>query len=116
MSSDRESLRLLDIIENIDRINQHVTGFDIEAFLSDEKTIDAVERCLQRITEAVIKIGPERMASISPTTPVDAVRGLGNALRHDYDSIDLAIIWNTVTVSLPALRIDCQRALERNDD
>ena len=74
-------------------------------------TVDAVERCLQRITEAVIKVGPERMAAISPQTPVDAVRGLGNALRHDYDGVDLRVIWKTVRESLPALKVDCSRAM-----
>ena len=87
-------------------------GLDFAAFATDGKTVDAVERCLQRITEAVIKIGPERMAEISPTTPVDAVRGLGNMLRHDYDGVDLGIIWRTVRESLPELRTDCLRLLE----
>lgn len=113
MSSDREALRLGDIIDNIDRIESHIAGYDLRRFSSDQKTIDAVERCLQRITEAVIKIGPDRMATISPTTPAEAVRGMGNALRHDYDSIDLAIIWTTVTESLPLLRDDCRRALHQ---
>ena len=57
------------------------------------------------------KIGPERMATISPQTPVDAVRGLGNMLRHDYDQIDLGTIWRTIHGSLPALRADCLKAL-----
>jgi uncharacterized protein with HEPN domain len=112
VSSDREALRLQDIVENIERIESHVAGLNFPAFAADPKTIDAVERCLQRITEAVIKIGPDRMAAISPSTPADAVRGMGNALRHDYDSVDLAIIWRTVNDSLPALRADCLRALD----
>ncbi len=66
MSTDREALRLQDMVENIARIESHVAGMDFAAFAADEKTIDAVERCIQRITEAVIKIGPERMAAISP--------------------------------------------------
>ena len=70
-----------------------------------------MERCLQRITEAVIKIGPERMAEISPQTPVDAVRGLGNMLRHDYDRVDLGTIWHTIRESLPKLRADCVSVL-----
>ena len=70
-----------------------------------------MERCLQRLTEAVIRIGPERMAEISPQTPVDAVRGLGNRLRHEYDSLDLPTIWRTARESLPELREDCLRAL-----
>lgn len=69
MSTDREALRLQDIIENIDRIETYVTGLELGSFEADIRTVDAVERCLQRITEAVIKIGPERMADISPRTP-----------------------------------------------
>ncbi len=112
MSTDREALRLQDIIENIDRIETYVTGLELGSFEADIRTVDAVERCLQRITEAVIKIGPERMADISPRTPVDAVRGLGNMLRHDYDRVDLGTIWRTIRMSLPELRADCLRALE----
>lgn len=112
MSSEREALRLRDVIENIDRIESYMIGLDREAFAKDLRTVDAVERCLQRITEAVIKIGPERMAQISPRTPVDAVRGLGNMLRHDYDQVDLGVIYLTIRESLPELRADCVRALD----
>ena len=111
MSTDRDALRLQDIIDTIDRIQRYTSGLDLPGFAADDRTIDAVERCLQRITEAVIKIGAERMAQISPRTPVDAVRGLGNLLRHDYDGIDIAVIWQTVTHSLPDLRNDCARAI-----
>lgn len=111
MSTEREALRLRDIVDTIDRIAAHVGAMDFAAFAADAKTVDAVERCLQRITEAVIKIGPERMAVVSPSLPVDAVRGLGNALRHDYDRVDLRTIYMTVTDSLPRLRADCVAAL-----
>ena len=112
MSTEREVLRLHDIVENVARIEGYIAGLDFAGFAANMMTVDAVERCLQRITEAVIKIGPERMAEISPQTPVDAVRGLGNALRHDYDGVDLDVIWQTVRESLPALREDCLRALD----
>ena len=97
---------------NIDRIEGYVAGMDFAAFAVDQRTIDAVERCLLRLSEAVIKIGVERMAEISPTLPVDAVRGLGNLLRHDYDQVDLEIIWRTVRDSLPRLGRDCRLAVE----
>jgi uncharacterized protein with HEPN domain len=112
MSSEREALRLGDIIENIDRIESYMIGLDRDSFAHDGRTVDAVERCLQRITEAVIKIGPDHMTQISPRTPVDAVRGLGNVLRHDYDQVDLGVIYLTVRESLPELRADCLRAID----
>ena len=111
MPTDREALRLQDIIENIDRIEGYVAGMDLAMFTTDQRTIDAVERCLLRVSEAVIKIGAQRMAEISPTLPADAVRGLGNMLRHDYDRVDLSVIWRTVRESLPELHRDCINAL-----
>ena len=113
MSTEREAQRLHDIVDNIARIESHVANMDFAAFAADPKTIDAVERCLQRLTEAAIKIGPERMAQISPRTPVEAVRGLGNLLRHDYDGVDLGTIWRTIMASLPELKADCAGVLRR---
>lgn len=115
MSTEREALRLQDIVDNIDRIRGYVRDLTPQAFEADDRTVDAVERCLQRVTEAVIKIGPERMAAISPLTPADAVRGLGNLLRHDYDRVDLTTIWRTIHYSLPILRADCLAALGSYD-
>jgi uncharacterized protein with HEPN domain len=111
MSSERERRRLQDIVYNIDKISSYVAGLDFAQFAAEPMRIDAVERCLQRITEAVIKIGPQRMAEISPDLPVAAVRGLGNLLRHDYDRVSLEIIYATVTDRLPSLRTSCAEAL-----
>ena len=107
MSSEREQQRLADIIENIDAIGAYVGNMNFAAFAADRKTVDATERCLQRITEAVIKIGPDRMRVIAPEIPAEAVRGLGNMLRHEYDAIDLRSLFNTVTDDLPRLRRAC---------
>jgi uncharacterized protein with HEPN domain len=85
-------------------------------FAADHRTIDATERCLQRITEAVIKIGPDRMQAIAPAIPVAAVRGLGNILRHEYDKIDVRSIYNTVVDDLPGLRAACEQALKNAPD
>ncbi|PDH63180.1 MAG: hypothetical protein CNE89_14840 [Sphingomonadaceae bacterium MED-G03] len=112
MSSKREALRLMDIVENIDSVQDYVADMDLAAFIADRKTIDATERCLQRITEAVIKIGHDRMIDIAPGVPIQAVRGLGNALRHDYDSIDLSAIFVTIKRDLPPLRAACEAALK----
>lgn len=48
MSTDREALRLQDIVENIGRIEGYVAGLDLGTFSADDRTVDAVERCLQR--------------------------------------------------------------------
>jgi uncharacterized protein with HEPN domain len=83
VSSERERLWLLDIVDNITGVETYLGEMDAEAFAADQKTVDAVERCVQRISEAVIRIGEGRMKEIAPSLPFHAVRGLGNMLRHE---------------------------------
>ena len=64
MPSDKPAQRLADIIDNADAIRRYLAGMDMAAFVQDAKTYDAVERCLERISEAVAKLGdlaPELM-------------------------------------------------------
>ena len=52
MPSDKPARRLEDIIENAQAIQHYVASTDVLAFEQDQKTYDAVERCLERISEA----------------------------------------------------------------
>jgi hypothetical protein len=45
-------LRFEDILDNILLIEQFTAGMDMEAFSQDLRTSNAVERCLERISEA----------------------------------------------------------------
>lgn len=112
MSSDRTRQRLADIVENIDAILGYLEGMSFARFSRDRKTVDAVERCLQRVTEAVIQIGPHAMQDIAPDVPSAEIRAMGNVLRHGYHRIDLGLIFNTVSDDLPALREACVIALQ----
>ena len=115
MLTERQRLRIEHIVENAERIASYVAGLDYAAFAADPKTIDAVERCLARITEAAIRAGDETMASIAPDIPPHIYRGFGNALRHDYDLMDMRTIWQTSTSDVPMLREACERALRAGD-
>lgn len=112
MSSRDTGRRLRDIVENADRLILYTAGLDVEAFAADAKTVDATERCLEQITEAVVKIGPERMALIAPEVSFERVRGMGNMLRHAYDEIDLKLLFALVQTRIPELRAVCAAALD----
>ena len=99
------------IIENSERIEEYVAGQDYAAFAANRIVVDAVERCLERIIEASIRIGSDRMRQIAPELPLDKMRGLGNRLRHEYDVLDRTYVWDTVVDELPALRRACEAAL-----
>lgn len=112
MPSERPARRFQDILDNIARIEAHVAGLDLDGFLTDAKTMDAVERCLSRISEAAVKLGNSG-PDLAPDVPWHDVRGLGNHLRHGYDAIVPARLWTTVKEDLPLLARSCREAIGR---
>ncbi|TPG20136.1 DUF86 domain-containing protein [Sphingomonas koreensis] len=112
MFSERERLYLSDIVDDADRLARFVDGLTAEDFAADEKTVLAVERLFQRITEAVIQIGTDAMEQVGQDIPVGRIRAFGNRLRHDYRRIDARIIFDTARDDIPPLRAAVFRALE----
>ena len=113
MSSDRFARRLHDIVEIADAIAEYVARMTFDQFAGDRKTIDAVERCLSRIAEAVVQIGPEDIATVDPAISTLEIRGFGNLLRHEYFRVDLHTVFRTATDDVPALRMAAVAALAR---
>ncbi|HEY0419349.1 MAG TPA: HepT-like ribonuclease domain-containing protein [Acetobacteraceae bacterium] len=103
---------LADIVENTERIEDYLAGMDRAAFERDGRTRDAVERCVERVCEAVTRLG-EQAEMLMPGHPWGDIRGTGNRLRHAYDRVSLDVIWATVRHDLPALAADARRALAR---
>jgi uncharacterized protein with HEPN domain len=90
-------------MDAIAMIGQFTSGMDFEAFRSNPMAVAAVERKLQIISEAAIRLGTEAETRC-PAIPWREIRGLGNQLRHAYERIDLDTIWNSVTDDLPPLK------------
>jgi uncharacterized protein with HEPN domain len=109
LPSEKVVQRLADIIENADKVTRYVGGRDRNTFFADEKSLDAVERCLQRISEAAIKLA-EEAERLMPDQNWKGIRGIGNPLRHEYDTIEEHLIWQAIC-GCPSLAKDCQKIL-----
>ena len=70
-----------DIVASIEKIERFVAGIDLVAFTEDVKTISALERELEKISEAAVRLGKE-FEQLCPGPPWADVRGKGNCLRH----------------------------------
>lgn len=75
---------------------------DREAFLADDKTIDAVVRNLEVVGEAVKQL-PSGFKEDHPGVPWTQMAGLRNRIVHDYAGIDLEIIWELLEHAVPEL-------------
>ncbi|HUA82831.1 MAG TPA: HepT-like ribonuclease domain-containing protein [Bryobacteraceae bacterium] len=101
-----------DIADAIAAIKRFTLGMDAGTFRADSKTVAAVERKLQVISEAATRLGDQAEA-LCPGLPWRDIRGIGNWLRHQYDHVDVDSIWETVTDDLPPLESAVLRALQR---
>ena len=111
MPSSDPVQRFVDIVENIDHIEGFTRGLDAKAFADNDQVIFAVKYALMIISEAAIRLG-DAAAALRPDIPWREIRGLGNRLRHEYDTIDLARIWLMIERDLPSLKVACQGALQ----
>lgn len=57
-----------DILEAIDLIREFTQGMDFETFRQDAKTVAAVERKLQLISEAAIRFGIQKQNADAPAS------------------------------------------------
>jgi hypothetical protein len=113
LPSDKAARYLRHIVENAQAIFHYTEGMHFSQFEEDRKTYDAVERCLQRITEAVIRLGGEA-EELMPGQPWYQIRSFGNRLRHNYDTIEEDRLFDIVKTDLPALLAEAQAALEKS--
>lgn len=116
MSSDNVRKRVRDVIDNAERAMEHVGDMTFEQSVKTPMLYDACERCIMRLSEAAIKIGETIFAEIVPDVPFHKSRGMGNALRHDYDLVEEAVIFATVQNDLPRLADQCRAWLLANAD
>ena len=91
------------IIKYILKINKYMSNVDTyEVFVSYEEKIDAVILNLEQIGESVKKLSDtykEKYANIDWIN----ISGLRNLISHDYEGIDLMLIYNIATIKINEL-------------
>jgi len=101
---------LRDVLESINNIEAFLGNMDFDVYRGDLKTKSAVERQMQIITEAAVRLG-EDGERLCPGVDWKGFRGMGNILRHGYHRIDDKIVWDTIKDELPPVKAAVLRAL-----
>jgi uncharacterized protein with HEPN domain len=113
MPSDPAVTALSDILHHLDLAARFVEGFDRAAFLEDVRTVYAVIRCLEVISEASRRL-PEELKARHPSIAWRQMAGAGNIYRHDYEDVAAQYVWDTVQRALPPLRVVIEQELARS--
>ena len=111
MSKRSSAVLLVDILDAMNKIMEYVSGYSLEIFVRDTRTVDAVVRNLEVIGEASQRL-PEDFKTSHPSIPWRAMAGLRNRIAHEYFGIVESIIWKTASEDLEPLIQDIATILE----
>ena len=91
------------IIKCIDKIINFTKDIDYEEFKSNYLVQDACFMNLMQIGENATKIGDDYMNNYTEIKWKE-MKGLRNRIVHDYDGVNICIVWDTIKNDLPTLK------------
>ena len=83
----------------------YVDGLDLEAFLADSRTMDAVAMQFVTIGEMAVTAIHTNRAFVEryPDFPWALARGMRNQIVHNYAETKFEMVWRTTVEDLPVL-------------
>ena len=109
----KDRILIQKIINYINEVKEYVDGMTTEKFLKDKKTITACAFSVSQVGELAKEISEETQAKYT-NIPWQAIKGMRNKIVHDYENIDLAVLWGTIEKSLPELKNSLEKILFEN--
>jgi len=107
---NRDRAYLFDILDAARLALSYTESTNEEAFYKDIQRQDSVIRRLEIIGEAARRISEQTRVAF-PELPWNEMIGLRNILIHEYDDVDLSIVWSTVRNELPNLVAALQKII-----
>jgi uncharacterized protein with HEPN domain len=99
---DREViLKMIKYCNDVEQLMEKYNS-DFEAYKTDISFQYSCNMCIIQIGELVSRLSEDFMETHSQI-PWYAIKGMRNLHAHDYEKVDLNIVWNTLTEDIPDL-------------
>lgn len=102
------------MLECIINIQNYTRGIEFEDFIRNNEKQDAVERNFEILGEASTRISPEFKKQHNEVE-WRKIKAMRNFIIHDYEELDLVLIWETIHLRLPSLKIKIENLLNNNE-
>ena len=105
-----------DIVRSCRFIEEDTAGMSLDDYLKSRVVRQAVERNLEIIGEAAIRMRAVDPVTAGEITDIHQIIGLRNRLAHGYnDEIDDRIVWQSVRAAVPVLGSEAAKLLSTVD-
>lgn len=99
----RNEIIVQKLIGYIDKLTEYCTGLNYDDFSSDTKLVEACVFNLSQMGELVNKLDTA-FTSAHAKIPWRSMYGLRNRIVHDYEGVNLTLVWDVISEDLPALK------------
>ncbi len=107
---NKEYQSIVKMIEYINRAERYTSNFTFEEFSNNNMVIDATVLVISQMGELVKNLDKDFQKQYS-SIRWNILKGLRNRIVHDYEGINLEIIWSIVKRDVPRLKIDLQKII-----
>lgn len=112
--STRDEKRLEDMLRAIASIEEHCPNHK-ERLKTYEPLLSHVVLKLMHIGEAASGLD-ESIRERAPEVPWSEIIGMRNILVHEYDAVDIDIVWEAIQSDLPSLKQEIGTLLQHLQD
>ena len=108
---NKEYMSLKKMIEYIHQALKYTEGCSFETFSRNEEKVDATVFAISQIGELVKNITKETMERYNNIEWI-IIKNLRNKIVHDYEGINLNLIWDIITDDIIQLKMDLEKILK----
>ena len=112
MSDKRNAQALRKIIGHIEHTLEYCEGLDFDAFMGNRMLQEACVFNALQIGELARNGLDAVFTDAHPEIPWRQMYGLRNRIAHDYEGIQMKIVWETITQDFGPL-LDALRAIQK---
>lgn len=109
----KDRIILQKIVNYIKEVEEYINGLTTKTFMEDKKTITACAFTVSQIGELAKDVSEDTQKEYN-SIPWKAMKGMRNKIVHDYENIDLAVLWGTIGKSLPELKKEVEKIIFEN--
>ena len=112
---NREYMSIKKMIDYTNKALKYTKDCDFEQFSSNEEKVDATVFAISQIGELVKNISKVTMEQYGNIEWV-IIKNLRNKIVHDYEGINLNLIWDIIENDIAKLKQDLEKILSENDN